>query len=68
VAGTIAWVTLLAIAFLFELLARLRPTRSATLGRFAATVASRLPGRLLLVLLWIFVGVHLFTRYTLPRH
>jgi hypothetical protein len=31
-------------------------------------VASRRLGRLLLVLFWIFAGVHLFARYTIPRN
>jgi len=66
--GTVGWLALLALALLFELLARLHLTKTSTLGQFGATIASRLPGRVLLVLLWIFVGVHLFARYTLPRH
>ncbi len=66
--GTIAWLALLALAVLFELLARRRRTKTSTLAQLGATIASRLPGRVLLVLVWIYVGVHLFTRYTLPGH
>jgi hypothetical protein len=36
------------------------------LGEIGARVGSRLPGRIVLVAAWAFVGWHLFARYTVP--
>jgi hypothetical protein len=65
--GDILWFVLLGASVTIEILARLVPARFATFTQLASSVASRRLGRLLLVLLWIFVGVHLFARYTIPR-
>jgi len=65
--GDILWLVLLGACLAIEVLARLDPARSATLAQFGASVASRRVGRVLLVALWVFIGVHLFARYTLPR-
>jgi hypothetical protein len=67
VIGNIAWLVLLGVSLLIEVRARHTPKRSATLGQFAAAIAARRSGRVLLVLFWLFVGVHLFARYTIPR-
>jgi hypothetical protein len=67
VIGDILWFVLLGLSVTIEILARLVPARFATLSQFASGVASRPFGRLLLVLFWAFVGVHLFARYTIPR-
>jgi hypothetical protein len=65
--GNVLWFVLLGASVAVEVLARLYPQRFATLTQFGTKVASHLAGRLLLVLLWVFVGVHLFARYTIPR-
>ena len=65
--GTILWVALLALCMLIELVGRLHPERVSTLSRAASLLATRIPGRVLLALLWMFVGLHLFARYTVPR-
>ncbi len=65
--GDVLWFALLGVGVALEVLARLVPARVATLAQLASGVASRRLGRLLLVLFWAFVGVHLFARYTLPR-
>jgi hypothetical protein len=65
--GAVLWFVLLGACLAIEVLARLRPKRFATLAQFGMNVASRGVGRFILVLLWIFVGVHLFARYTIPR-
>lgn len=65
--GDILWFVLLGASVTIEILARLVPSRFATLTQFASSVATRRLGRLLLALLWMFVGVHLFARYTVPR-
>jgi hypothetical protein len=65
--GNIAWFILLGACVLIEVLARRFPSRFATLAQFGTTIASRRIGRFLLVLVWLFVGVHLFARYTIPR-
>jgi Family of unknown function (DUF6186) len=65
--GTVLWIVLLAACILIELLARRFPSRGATISQFGVAIASRRLGRIVLLLLWIFVGVHLFARYTIPR-
>jgi hypothetical protein len=61
------WIALLVASVLIEVLGRLRPTRVSTLSRAASVMASRTSGRATLILLWIFVGFHLFARYTVPH-
>jgi hypothetical protein len=65
--ATVGWILLLVACGLVELLARRPQSRTSTLSQFGALIASRMSGRVLLTILWIFVGVHLFTRYTIPR-
>jgi hypothetical protein len=60
------WLVLLALSVVVELIARLGGGRTSTLGRVGAAIAKTLSGRVLLLLLWMFVGLHLFSRYTLP--
>ena len=64
--GSYLWLVLLAIGALIELLARMGVGRLTTLGRVGAAIATSFGGRLLLLLVWMFVGFHLFSRYTRP--
>jgi hypothetical protein len=64
---TIAWIALLAASVVVELVSRRYPPRVATIGQTGARIATRLLGRVILWIGWIFVGVHLFARYTIPR-
>jgi hypothetical protein len=66
--GTVGWILILAAGLAFELASRLTLARTPTLARTGALVASRVAGRVILILFWVFVGLHLFTRYTLPGH
>lgn len=66
--ATVGWLALLGASVLIEVLARLGRTRTPTLAQLGAALASRIPGRVLLILLWLFVGFHLFARYTIARH
>jgi hypothetical protein len=66
--GTLVWLALLGLSILVELRARLGAGRTPTLGRVGAAIATSLGGRILLLLLWMFAGLHLFSRYTLPGH
>jgi hypothetical protein len=65
--ATALWVAILVAGIAIEVLARMRPNRVATLSRATSVVARRLSGRVILIALWIFVGFHLFARYTIPR-
>ncbi|MGA7836207.1 MAG: hypothetical protein WCA31_13460 [Acidimicrobiales bacterium] len=65
--ATIAWVALLVAGALVELMARLHPRRVSSLERTGARLATHVAGRALLWALWIFVGLHLFARYTMPH-
>jgi hypothetical protein len=66
--GTIGWLVLLGLGLLTEILSRAGVLRTPALARSLALVGSSRSGRVFLVLLWLFVGLHLFTRYTLPGH
>jgi hypothetical protein len=66
--GTVGWIVFLAAGLLLELASRTRAIKTPTLVRASDLVATRVVGRVVLVLFWIFVGLHLFTRYTLPGH
>jgi hypothetical protein len=65
--GTIAWLVLLGAAAALESVGRSTGsfvTPSALVGK----LSRRLPGRIVVVILWAFVGWHLFARYTIPLH
>ena len=66
--ATVLWVTFLCVAILIEVLGRRHPRRVATLSRAMSVIARRVPGRVVLIVLWLFVGIHLFARYTIPLH
>jgi hypothetical protein len=63
---TVVWWVLIAAGATLEVAARIRPALIASLSRLGARVASYLPLRVALWVGWIFVGVHVFARYTLP--
>jgi hypothetical protein len=66
--ATICWLLLIVACLGVELFARFRNTNTTTLARAGSLLAARIYGRVLLLLLWAFVGLHLFARYTLPGH
>lgn len=61
------WLALLVAGAIIEILGRLRPKRVSTLNRAVAIIERRVTGRAILILLWVFVGLHLFVRYTVPH-
>jgi hypothetical protein len=64
---TATWIALLVACVALELAAHRPGSRIATLRQLGAKLAARVPGRALLWAVWVFIGVHLFTRYTIPR-
>ncbi|MGH3733090.1 MAG: hypothetical protein ACRDVC_06925 [Acidimicrobiales bacterium] len=66
--GTAVWWVLIGASVALELLARARAHVVAPLSRLGARLAVVLPLRAVLWAGWIFVGVHLFARYTSPPH
>lgn len=66
--GTVIWIVLFVVGALLELRARRSTSAVSSLGALGARVSSRVFGRSLLIACWIFVGLHLFARYTLPGH
>jgi hypothetical protein len=66
--ATIGWLVLLGLSAAVEVASRLRAGPTATLARAGAMIATRVSGRVILMLLWVFVGLHLFARYTIPGH
>jgi hypothetical protein len=67
VIGTVLWVAVAVAGVALEIAGRFRGARSPGLGRVLARLDTRLPGRLVLLAAWGFVGLHLFARYTLPH-
>jgi hypothetical protein len=65
---TVVWWVLIVGSVVMETAARIRPRLIAPLSRVGARLAGLLPLRVVLWAGWVFLGVHLFTRYTLPRH
>lgn len=63
----IVWAVLALAAIGTELAARRGGSGISNLARLGARIATWPPGRALLWLTWMFLGVHFFTRYTLPR-
>ena len=66
--GTVGWIVLLGVGVIVEALSRLHLTQTPSLARTGSLLAARWAPRFLLILFWIFVGLHLFTRYTIPAH
>lgn len=64
---TIAWVALLALAVALEAAAHLGLIRLSPLAHLARRWWTHPLGRLALLCAWSFVGIHLFSRYTVPR-
>lgn len=61
------WVVLLLAPAAMEVAARRWGPVSMAPSRVVATVGAKAPGMIVLVLVWGFVGWHLFARYTIPR-
>lgn len=64
---TVGWLGLAAVGVVWEIVCRTTHDRWPSLGTVGSVVGRRLPGRMALLVLWAFVGVHLFARYTLPH-
>ncbi len=62
----VLWVTLVSAACVWEVLCRRTGGRWTSLADLGARLGGRLPGRILLIGIWAFVGWHVFARYTLP--
>jgi hypothetical protein len=67
VVATTAWIALLGVSLVIELLSRRAKPQVASLSLTGAWVATRILGRVILWALWIFVGLHLFARYGVQR-
>jgi hypothetical protein len=66
--GSIAWIALFLAVVQIMFFSHRRGTGTTALTKTGSAVATRASGRVILLLFWIFVGAHLFTRYTLPGH
>ncbi|HXQ90688.1 MAG TPA: DUF6186 family protein [Acidimicrobiales bacterium] len=64
---TVAWLVLGATAALWELVCRRSGGRWASLGAIGSAWWQRLPGVIVLIAVWAFVGWHVFARYTVPK-
>ncbi len=66
-AVTALWTVFLAAAVVWEIVCRRSGGRWTSLGELAGAMAARRPGLVILLVLWTFVGIHVFARYTLPH-
>jgi hypothetical protein len=66
VLGTIGWVALLAALGVLEIIDR-TTHRFVGPSRLAQLLAQRALGRWTLFVIWAFVGLHLFARYSIVR-
>jgi hypothetical protein len=64
---TAIWIALLVLAVLTDAVGRRRTPRVATLSQTLNFISRRVPGRVILILVWVFIGFHLFSRYTIPH-
>ena len=67
-AGNAGWLAIGGAVVAWEVVCLCSRGRLPGLGRAASTLARRLPWRIAMVLAWIFAGVHLFARSSLPGH
>jgi hypothetical protein len=63
---TAVWMLLLVAALAWEVACHRSPGRRTSLAEITSRLWSGRAGRLLLVLLWAFVGWHLFARHGSP--
>ncbi len=66
VAVTVLWLGLIAAGVTWEVRCHRPGSRWSSLSHVVARSWTSMPGRLLLVAVWAFVGWHVFARYTLP--
>jgi hypothetical protein len=66
-AVTVLWLVLAAFAAGWEMVCRRFGSRWTSLSELGSRAWASMPGRLLLVTGWAFIGWHVFARYTLPR-
>ena len=62
----VAWTALLGAALAWECWCQVARPRWLGVSDLCLTLARHPVGRLLLIVVWAFVGWHLFARYTIP--
>jgi hypothetical protein len=67
VIGTVLWVAIAAAAVAWEVAGRLGRRRHAGLGGVLGRICAGRFGRVVLLLVWGFLGIHVFARYTIPH-
>jgi hypothetical protein len=60
------WVALLVLLLTWEFVCRRHPSRWTSLAGLGARLWGSVTGRAALLLVWAFVGWHVFARYTVP--
>jgi hypothetical protein len=65
--GTLLWVAIGVLGVAWGLAARFGLTSWPGLGRVFGRIGARRTGRVVLLLVWAFLGVHVFARYTIPH-
>jgi hypothetical protein len=66
VLATIGWIAFLGALGVLEIIDR-STHRFVGPSRLTQLLAQRAPGRWILFVIWVFVGLHLFARYTVVR-
>jgi hypothetical protein len=67
VIGTILWVAIVVVGVAWGVAARYGHTGWPGLGRVFNRIGARRTGRVVILLAWAFLGVHVFARYTIPH-
>ncbi len=64
--GTAIWLGLIVVAGAWEVRCHRPGSRWTSLTGVGTRIGSSWPGRLALVVIWAFIGWHVFARYTIP--
>ncbi len=65
--ATVVWLSLVAIGVAWEVRCRRPGSPWTSLSELGVRIGSGRLGRIVLLVLWAFVGWHVFARYTVPR-
>jgi hypothetical protein len=66
VVATVVWSGLVVMGVAWEVRCRRPGSHWMSLSELGGRMGSGLPGRIVLLVLWAFVGWHVFSRYTIP--
>lgn len=66
--GALAWVAIVALGCAWEIACLMSRGRFPSLEKVLAQISSTTTGRLVMFIIWVFLGVHFFARYAMVSH